>query len=177
MPDPAPEVAPPTQVVSTTGQASSAAQQSGNQLNVFLQGGGAAHPTVAPPADQAAGPRRRAAGVLPDIWNLEPRNAGFTGREEILDDLHERLHSGGAATVQALQGMGGIGKTQLAIEYAYRHSDSYDMVWWMSAEQAGLIGEQYSALGVVLGLIDRRVDSTVAEHAVKPTSVAGTGGC
>ena len=64
----------------------------------------------------------------------------------MLAAVHERLRSGGAAVVQALHGMGGVGKTQLALEYAYRYAGSYDLVWWVNAEDAGLVGEQYAAL-------------------------------
>jgi anion-transporting ArsA/GET3 family ATPase len=55
--------------------------------------------------------------------------------------------------VQAFQGMGGVGKTQLAIEYAYRFAGAYDLAWWINAEQAGLIGDQFTALGAALGCI------------------------
>lgn len=49
------------------------------------------------------------------------RNAGFVGREDDLERLHALLQKGGAVGVRpaALTGMGGIGKTQLAVEYVY----------------------------------------------------------
>jgi hypothetical protein len=45
----------------------------------------------------------------------------FTGREEVLSQLHDALSSGKAALTQpqAISGLGGIGKTQTAVEYAY----------------------------------------------------------
>ena len=66
-----------------------------------------------------------------------PRNPFFTGREELLTSLHARLGSAerGALTPScALQGLGGIGKTQIAIEYAYRHALEYSAIFWTSAE-------------------------------------------
>jgi tetratricopeptide (TPR) repeat protein len=100
---------------------------------------------------------RQGAGPLPPdsvmrVWNVPPRNPGFTGRDGLLAAVRDRLLAGDTA-VQALQGMGGVGKTQLAIEYAHRFGDSYDVAWWVDAEQAGLIGDQFAALGTALGCV------------------------
>ena len=86
-------------------------------------------------------------------WNVPARNPGFTGRDELLADVRRRLLSADRAVVQALLGMGGIGKTQLATEYAHRFADSYDLAWWINAEQGGLIGDQVAALGLALGCV------------------------
>ncbi|HWR46755.1 MAG TPA: FxSxx-COOH system tetratricopeptide repeat protein, partial [Pseudonocardiaceae bacterium] len=108
-----------------------------------------------------AGPR------LPGMWNVGPRNPGFVGRDATLALLRERLYSGGTAVVQALHGVGGVGKTQVAIEYAHRYAADYDVVWWVSAEGTGLIGEQYAALAVELGLIPPRADTASAVGALR----------
>jgi hypothetical protein len=70
------------------------------------------------------------------MWNVTyPRNPQFTGRSEIIARLAAELSSGAAAAVtQAISGLGGIGKTQLALEYCYRHRDSYKLIWWIRAE-------------------------------------------
>lgn len=109
----------------------------------------------------------RLPGVLPPVWNVGPRNPGFVGRDDTLVQLRERLRSGGTAVVQALHGMGGVGKTQVAIEYAYRYAGAYEVVWWVSAEEIGLIGEQYAALASELGLVPSRVDTTSAVGALR----------
>jgi hypothetical protein len=48
--------------------------------------------------------------------------------------------------------LGGVGKTQLAVEYAHRHAADYRLVWWIDAEQAALIGEKIAALAGPVGL-------------------------
>jgi NB-ARC domain-containing protein len=105
--------------------------------------------------------------VLPPVWNVSPRNPRFVGRDATLVHLRERLQSGRAAVAQALHGMGGVGKTQVAIEYAYRYAGAYDVVWWVSAAKTGLIGEQYTALAVELGLIPPRADTASAIGALR----------
>ncbi len=60
--------------------------------------------------------------TLPAIWNVPyPQNALFTGREDLLTQLEATLHTGQPTALsqpQAISGLGGIGKTQLALEYA-----------------------------------------------------------
>ncbi len=66
-----------------------------------------------------------------------PRNPFFTGREEILEALHTQLGVDQAVALtqsSALHGLGGVGKTQIALEYAYRHALEYRAVFWIGAE-------------------------------------------
>jgi tetratricopeptide (TPR) repeat protein len=79
---------------------------------------------------------RRPGGTRVIRGRVPIRNYNFTGREELLGQLTEALSSGSKAAVlpQAVHGMGGVGKTQLVVEYVYRHSDEYDLVWWVPAD-------------------------------------------
>src|SRR3954452_19432476 len=93
------------------------------------------------------------AGVLPAVWKVPPRNPRFTGRDGMPTELRRRLRADEATlVVQALYGLGGVGKTQLAIEYAHRFAADYDLVWWIDAEQPVLIGDQLAALAARLDL-------------------------
>ncbi len=68
--------------------------------------------------------------------------------------------------VQAPHGMGGVGTTQLAIEYAYRFAGGYDLVGWVNAEQPGLMGEQFTLLAGELGCADPGAGLAAAQQAV-----------
>ncbi len=66
-----------------------------------------------------------------------PRNPYFTGREGILEALHAQLGVDQTVVLTppwALYGLGGVGKTQIALEYAYRHALEYSAVFWIGAE-------------------------------------------
>jgi tetratricopeptide (TPR) repeat protein len=95
----------------------------------------------------------RTADRIPKVWGKVPmRNVHFTGRDALLKELHDQLAAQTTAVVssrvvpRALQGLGGVGKTQVAIEYAYRYSADYDVVWWISADQESLIPGALAAL-------------------------------
>ncbi|HET8763355.1 MAG TPA: FxSxx-COOH system tetratricopeptide repeat protein, partial [Gemmatimonadales bacterium] len=89
------------------------------------------------------------------IWGGVPiRNADFIGREALLRELREALLQQSKASVlpKALHGLGGVGKTQLAVEYVYRYASDYDLVWWVPAEQPSLVRASLATLGDRLGL-------------------------
>ena len=93
-------------------------------------------------------------GAVPRVWNVPARNADFTGRGAVLDSLRGELAGGGAAVVlaQALYGLGGVGKTQIALEYAHRFQADYDLVWWIPAERPQKASLALASLAARLGV-------------------------
>jgi tetratricopeptide (TPR) repeat protein/nucleoside phosphorylase len=97
------------------------------------------------------------------IWNVPyARNPHFTGRDDLLDRLHQQLvqdeqHNATTNTrraaltqPQAIKGLGGIGKTQVAIEYIYRYSDHYPYVLWINAATEETLISSFAAIAKLL---------------------------
>jgi tetratricopeptide (TPR) repeat protein len=103
-------------------------------------------------------------GVLPDPGPLPPgyrlpfhRNFFFTGRLLPLLDLGRGLLHDGAGTTlvtRAVQGMGGVGKTQLAVEFAHRYGRFFHSVHWINAAQPAVLAAEVAACGESMGLPD-----------------------
>ena len=76
------------------------------------------------------------------------RNNDFTGREVILEQLADQLiQEERAAVTQTFIGQGGVGKTQIALEYAYRHQDDYRFIGWVQSETNALLNNDLEKLG------------------------------
>jgi tetratricopeptide (TPR) repeat protein len=94
-------------------------------------------------------------GRHPAIFEVPPRNPHFKGRGKLLVTLHGQLTetaTGAVVQAGAVHGLGGVGKTQLAVEYAHRYAADYDLIWWVPAEQPATISGRLAALGRRLSL-------------------------
>ncbi len=81
------------------------------------------------------------------------RNPNFTGREKVLNSLHRALNaSGNSVQARIIFGNGGVGKTNIAAEYAYRHADEYKIVCWLRAEEPAPLISGYASLAGPLGI-------------------------
>jgi tetratricopeptide (TPR) repeat protein/transcriptional regulator with XRE-family HTH domain len=120
----------------------------------------------APPGERASSPAN------PQIWMLPyPRNLFFLGREDVLAHLRQRLQAGQTLALsqpQAINGLGGVGKTQVALEYAYRSAQDYQAVFWIRADSHDALVAGFLEMAHALHLPEQdEQDHTAIVAAVK----------
>jgi hypothetical protein len=99
------------------------------------------------------------------LSNIPDRNPFFTGRQQVLAQLQEALAAQGRA---ALSGLGGVGKTQTAVEYAHRYLEEYDYVLWVAAQSREALVSGYSTIAGLLKLpLADAKDQTLAVGAIQ----------
>ena len=102
---------------------------------------------------------------------LGPRPTVLAGREGLLAEVDSRLAAGEGRPgprVAVLCGLGGAGKTSVAVEYAYRHLGEVGVCWQFAAEDPTVLGAQFGELAAQLGArepVDMR-DPVASVHAV-----------
>ncbi|MCX6842180.1 MAG: FxSxx-COOH system tetratricopeptide repeat protein [candidate division WOR-3 bacterium] len=118
-------------------------------------------PKVAPafpsPADRTVPSQPRYPTTLPTVWNVPyRRNSHFASRDKLIGELRTALTSGRpTSATQVIKGLGGIGKTQLAVEYAYRYAGDYTHVLWVQAEDPVARAGSFASLADILGLAEK----------------------
>ncbi|HDR8183705.1 TPA: tetratricopeptide repeat protein [Bacillus thuringiensis] len=87
------------------------------------------------------------------LWGVPyKRNPFFMGRKMELKNLEKALKSQDIAVIQAISGLGGVGKTQLALEFCYQKKEEYDVIYWINAENISSITGSYEELASILKL-------------------------
>ncbi len=109
---------------------------------------------------------------LGPVWNVPvSRNPFFTGRDQLLQHLHEMFTTDSPSGVRqpvVLSGIGGMGKTQTAAEYAYRYRDDYHVVLWARADSQETLRSDLASFADLLLLPGRKEqDQQYAMDAAK----------
>ena len=111
---------------------------------------------------------KRYAFPVPD-HNLPFSNPDFVGREDVLAGIRGTLTEGIATVItqtSAITGLGGVGKTQTALAYCYRHLADYRLIWWLRAAEPATLAADFESLAMPLGLPEER-DQAKLVRAVK----------
>lgn len=114
--------------------------------------------------------QKKSADAFKNISNVPYiKNRNFTGREKFLSKLRESIASTERPEkIQAITGLGGVGKTQIALEYIYRYGENYDVIWWIRSGDKISIAGDYANLSLELKLPERNTtDQLVIFNSVK----------
>jgi DNA-binding winged helix-turn-helix (wHTH) protein/tetratricopeptide (TPR) repeat protein len=101
--------------------------------------------------------------------NLPQPNRAFVGRTAELQALGQALAKSDSTLSwpQAITGLGGVGKTQLVLHYAYAHLGDYDLVHWLHAEQPATLAAGYTALASAFGVNIEATDQLTAVAMIR----------
>lgn len=122
--------------------------------------------TSVSPASALERGRQEMPKIMRDVPSRNPR---FTGRSDLIRNLHNTLVSSterAALLPHTLHGLGGVGKTHLAIEYVHRFAHEYDLICWLPAHDVTQVRDSLVELGHAMGLPDNPQNVTRAIEAV-----------
>lgn len=107
--------------------------------------------------DMAAAKNEQETHISPTLLNIPfARNSKFTGRKPLLQRLQQALtEKRTIALVQAISGLGGIGKTQTALEYVYRFQQNYQTILWLNASSQETLFSDIVTLAHLLDLPEK----------------------
>lgn len=115
---------------------------------------------------------------MPRIMRGVPsRNPRFTGRGDLISRVHNMLVTStdrAALLPHTLQGLGGVGKTQLAIEYVHRFIHEYDLICWLPAQDLTQVRASLVELGSAMGLPDNSNVTRAVEAVLDALRTATT---
>jgi hypothetical protein len=122
-----------------------------------------------PPGDGPALAHPPPPVARPTMIGVPHHNPFFTGREDLLSRLHQQLQAQGISALAqaAIYGLGGIGKTQTAIEYVHRFGEYYRFVLWVVAADESAIQSAYLSIARELELVEPKAHFETAVSAVK----------
>jgi len=124
---------------------------------VNVTGANVTHIVTPPPAEH-----------LPHRFNVPHRNGNFVGRSEILKRIEYNFsQKNGPFIITACNGLGGVGKTQVALEFVWLHYQQFNGVIWFNAENRDQLQNEYISLGRELNIIYEKEIKDASELARK----------
>ena len=97
----------------------------------------------------------------PTYHNMPSRIPNFTGRKLEIENLHRDFFSGVTEKrIQVLSGLGGVGKTKLSLEYAYKYLDQYTLIWFFHAEDPTQFRQEITRLVQTLNLPEAQSENS-----------------
>jgi hypothetical protein len=115
---------------------------------------------------KVASPAKR----LPELWNVPPINSNYIDRSELLEKIEHHFSQKTTMVLTACHGLGGIGKTQVVLEFVWQHYNQYNGVVWFNAESRERLQNDYISLGRELNIIrddDKNIIAEGLAHKVK----------